>query len=233
MYPANRSRISEFRVKDPGVSFSDLRGEWHKATYMKLSQIIDTQFINKIHNGIRGFLFHGEVGTGKTMLAKALAGTKYRLLFIDGNDIARSLYGESEKQISQLFKESKKEPTLILIDDCESVFPSRGWVKGQAWHVAQNNILLHELDDIDTSQICVIMTTNMLDLMDKAVISRLYIIEFPPPTLEVKKAVAKQRCKELQMEYEPILKQIEENEDRYPDLRKILELVMERYVEQF
>ena len=228
-----RQKQNEFRIRDPGVSFSDLRGEWYQKTYLKLSRIIDNQFVNLIKNGIKGFLFHGEVGTGKTMLAKALAGKKYRLLFVDGNDIARSLYGESEKQVGQLFQEARGEPTIVLIDDCESVFPSRGWVKGQAWHVAQNNILLHELDDIDTSKMSVIMTTNMLDLMDKAVISRLFVIEFPLPTLEVKISVVEQRCKELQMKYDELVKHIEENEEKYPDLRKVLELVMVRYLEQF
>lgn len=115
----------------------------------------------------------------------------------------------------------------------EPVFPTRDWIKGESWHIAQNNVFFHALDDIDTSETMIIMTTNMLDLMDKAVVSRLYVVEFPPPSLEVKKSVAEQRCKELHMEHEGILKEIEQNENKYSDLRKVLELVMERYVEQF
>lgn len=77
------------------------------------------------------------------------------------------------------------------------------------------------------------MTTNMLDLMDKAVISRLYVIEFPPPSLEIKISIVEQRCKELHIESKPIVEEIKKNKENYPDLRKVLELVMERYIEQF
>lgn len=49
-------------------------------------------------------------------------------------------------QVSNVFSEAKKyRYSVILIDDCESVFPTRDWMKAESWHIAQNNVFFHEL----------------------------------------------------------------------------------------
>ena len=114
-------------------------------------------------------------------MAKVLARElQLSLFFVDGSVIARELYGQSERQIVKVFTTAGKKRSLILIDDAESVFPDRDWMKGESWHVAQNNILFHQIDDLDTSQTSLIMTTNKFQLLDSALKDRLYAIEFPP-----------------------------------------------------
>jgi SpoVK/Ycf46/Vps4 family AAA+-type ATPase len=160
-----------------------------------------------IEKGIKGFIFHGEVGVGKTTLAKALAGELgVRLAFVDGSDIARPLYGQSESQIDRVFEDARRAGyTVVLIDDCESVFPTRDWEKGESWHLAQNNVFFHCLDDLDTSKVIVILTTNRYDLLDKAVKDRLFPIEFPAPTPEVLATIAEAKCADVHVPPETIV----------------------------
>jgi len=211
-----------------------LRGKWHKKTLEFVKAIAKHQFDKPIRQGIRGFIFHGEVGTGKTMLGKALArALQVPLFFVDGRDIARGLYGQSEQQIGAIFREAGKQHSIILIDDAESVFPDRDWIKGQSWHVAQNNVFFHALDALDTSKYVVILTTNKYDLLDKALKSRLYPIEFPEPDQELLLEIAKLRCEELLIEQgdeQHILEEIRAKPEKFKDIRSIEKFVIEQYV---
>lgn len=208
-----------------------LRGDAYRKIFYKVRRIIDHQFTKHVDNGIRGFLFWGDVGVGKTAMAKALANDLMKsLLFVDGSDIARARYGESEQMITELFKASNDERRIILIDDAESVFPRRDWVKGESWHVAQNNVLFHELDRLDTSKVVVILTTNEIGLMDRAIRDRLYEIEFPLPTEETLIQVAKDRCEKLMIPSKQVVECIEANENM-KSIRDVEKLVMEYYAE--
>ena len=130
-------------------------------------------------------------------MAKVLARElQLSLFFVDGSVIARELYGQSERQIVKVFTTAGKRRSLVLIDDAESVFPDRDWMKGESWHVAQNNILFHQIDDLDTSQTSLIMTTNKFQLLDSALKDRLYAIEFPPIDQMTAIEVARMKCAE-------------------------------------
>ena len=211
-----------------------LRGKWHKETLESVKAIVKYQFEKPVRKGICGFIFHGEVGTGKTMLAKALARALHvPLYFIDGKDIARGLYGQSEQQIGAIFEEAKKRRGIVLIDDAESVFPDREWIKGQSWHVAQDNVFFHELDSLDSSKYVVVLTTNKYNLLDKAIKSRLYPIEFPEPDQEVLIEIAKLRCEELHIESEherKIIAKIQGNPNKFTDIREVEKFIIQEYV---
>lgn len=231
MFPHQTENFREIKAQKGKY---DLKGDWHRKTFDRISRIIDEQFYKEIKNGIKGFILHGDVGTGKTTLAKALGKDSYSIIFLDGSDIARGLYGQSEQRVTKVFDYAKsKRRAIILIDDCESVFPSREWIKGQSWHVSQINVFLHELDNLDTSKICVILTTNKFNLMDIAVVDRLYTIEFPQPALETLIAVAEQRCEELRLDETDVVETIRENLEKFKSLRSVEKLIMERYLEQF
>ena len=224
-----------YRRLDPYADIDEditkFRGKEYTDIFYKVRGIIEHQFNKRIKKGIKGFLFYGEVGLGKTVLAKALAkDLGCPLMFIDGSDIARALYGQSEQAISGVFENLKKEKRVILIDDAESVFPRRDWVKGESWHIAQNNVFFHELDHLDTSNTAVILTTNEVSLMDKAVKDRLFGIEFPFPSKETLIQIAKDKCDDLRIPWEEIVKKIEES-PKIKSIRDVEKLVLEHYAE--
>jgi transitional endoplasmic reticulum ATPase len=191
-------------------------GEEYKGIVSKVANIIEFQKRRGIKKGIKGFIFYGVPGTGKTTCAKAVARQlgSY-LIFVDGSDIARRFYGESEQRISKIFEASKLyRHSIVLIDDCESVFPRRDWGKIESWHISQDNIFFHVIDSINTSKTIAILTTNRFDLVDPAIIDRLYAIEFPLPNKQVLEDVAKTRAAELGMTPESLIQKISRGDVR-------------------
>jgi len=190
---------------------SELRGKEFLNIFDNVYYIVKYQLDKCIKHGIKGFIFYGDVGVGKTYCGKALAKElRVPLYFIDGKDIARSAYGESENRINHLFHAATLEKSIILIDDVESIFPKREWIKGQEWNVALSNVFFHEVDNLDTSKNCVILSTNKFDLVDKAVKDRLYPIKFPYPDLATLEETAKKRCSELLISSDEIIKNLKE-----------------------
>jgi SpoVK/Ycf46/Vps4 family AAA+-type ATPase len=231
-YQETRSIITPIEPNEIRTTIVDCKGQWFHETFGRISNILSHQFGNINLKGIKGFIFFGEVGTGKTLMGKILAKElTVQLLFVDGSLIARELYGQSEQQIVKVFKEARRKPTLILIDDAESVFPDREWIKGESWHVAQNNILFHQLDNLDTSRAAVIMTTNKFELLDKALKDRLYPIEFPLPTQEILLEIARQRCLEMDMPHDKITTEICAQPTKYRSVRAVEKLVIEAYID--
>lgn len=230
-----RETVTTFRRLDPFADITEevgsLRGSAYLTIFYKIRRIIQNQFAKQIRRGIKGFLFHGDVGVGKTAMAKALArDLGYPIVFVDGSDIARARYGDSERAITEMFRAHSEERRIVLIDDAESVFPRRDWVKGESWHIAQNNVLFHELDRLDTSRAVVILTTNEISLMDRAVRDRLFEVEFPHPERETLMEVAKDRCADLMIPWDSIVEQIRERDD-LESIRGVEKLVLEHYAD--
>ncbi len=198
---------NSFKIFSPDQiveSKTDIIGDEYQKIFNDVWKIIRYQQKYYISDGIPGFLFYGDVGLGKTLIGKTLAKElNCQLIFIDGADIARSLYGQSERQISILFQKAKEyRYSIVLIDDCESIFPKRDWIKGESWHLAQNNVFFHQIDDLDSSKISVILTTNRFDLIDKAIKDRLYNIKFPKPNQKTLISIAKRKCLKLKINFD-------------------------------
>ena len=118
----------------------------------------------------KGVLLHGPPGTGKTLLARAVANESAAKFFlINGPEIMGSAYGESERRLREIFEEAAQSaPSIIFIDEIDSIAPKRGQVTGEAEKrlVAQ---LLTLLDGIEPRQnTVVIAATNRPEAIDEA-----------------------------------------------------------------
>jgi transitional endoplasmic reticulum ATPase len=118
----------------------------------------------------KGVLLYGPPGTGKTLLAKALASeTNAHFETLSGPEIMSKYYGESEEKLRQLFKTAEENaPSIILIDEIDSIAPKREEVTGEVERrvVAQ---LLALMDGMETrGKVVVIAATNRPDSIDAA-----------------------------------------------------------------
>ena len=135
----------------------------------------------------RGILFSGPSGTGKTLMAKALAGeTGINFISVSGPILFSKWLGESEKALHQIFKKAKQSaPCILFFDEIDALVPNRclGSNEGATDRVASQ--FFNEFDNLsDHSQVIVLGATNREDLLDPALMraGRLdYVLQFPVP----------------------------------------------------
>jgi transitional endoplasmic reticulum ATPase len=118
----------------------------------------------------KGVLMFGPPGTGKTLIARAVANESGANFFsIAGPEIMSKYYGESEQRLRELFEQANKEaPSIIFIDELDSIAPKREDVTGEVERrvVAQ---LLTMMDGLEErGQVVVIGATNRIDAIDPA-----------------------------------------------------------------
>lgn len=118
----------------------------------------------------KGVLMYGPPGTGKTLIARAVANESGANFFsIAGPEIMSKYYGESEQRLRELFEQANKEaPSIIFIDELDSIAPKREEVTGEVERrvVAQ---LLTMMDGLEErGQVVVIGATNRIDAIDPA-----------------------------------------------------------------
>ena len=118
----------------------------------------------------KGVLLHGPPGTGKTLLAKAVANESNANFYtIGGPEIISKFYGESEERLREIFKQAQENaPSIILIDEIDSIAPKREEVTGDVEKrvVAQ---LLSLMDGMQArGKVVVIGITNRVNALDPA-----------------------------------------------------------------
>ncbi len=158
----------------PRVSYEDIGGlgeEVRKVREMIELPLRHPEIFERLGvEAPKGVLLHGPPGTGKTLLAKALASeTNANFLSISGPEIMSKFYGESEERLREIFKQAEENaPSIILIDEIDSIAPKREEVTGEVERrvVAQ---LLSLMDGLMTrGKVVVIGATNRPNAIDPA-----------------------------------------------------------------
>jgi transitional endoplasmic reticulum ATPase len=118
----------------------------------------------------KGVLLYGPPGTGKTLLARAVAAeSRVHFIHLNGPEIMRKFYGESEAKLREVFEEAARHaPAILFIDEIDAVAPKRAEVTGEVEKrvVAQ---LLSLMDGfVSRGQVIVIGATNIPEVLDPA-----------------------------------------------------------------
>ena len=118
----------------------------------------------------KGILLHGPPGTGKTLLAKAVANeSNSHFISISGPEIMSKFYGESEARLREIFKEAReKAPSIIFIDEIDSIAPKREEVMGEVERRVVSQ-LLSVMDGLESrGKVIVIAASNRPNAIDPA-----------------------------------------------------------------
>ena len=156
--------------------------EYQESIVNRIIKIANYVFRNEIKLKFAGFLLYGPPGNGKTEIAKQAAkrikdANPAKILLVDGSDIASPRWGDAEEKLKKIFLgEANGEKRIIIFDDIESTLMSRDVEIAKEWHFSINSVVFHFLDDINHSDTIVIATTNKKEMVDPALISRLYPI---------------------------------------------------------
>ena len=139
----------------------------------------------------RGILFSGEPGTGKTLLARAMAGeSNVPFYYMNASNFIEIFAGTGAKRVRALFKQAKKtQPCIIFIDEIDAIGCKRGSMHGTTEDTQTLNALLQEMDGFDKGhKILIIGATNNADRLDKALVRSgrfdRQIIISPPSNVE-------------------------------------------------
>jgi len=170
-----RETLEELALHVRDISYEDIGGLSREIR--EIREIIEVplrhpELFSKLGiNPPRGVLLHGPPGTGKTLIARAVASeTDANFVSISGPEIVSKFYGESEQRLRQIFEEAQKgAPSIIFIDEIDSIAPKREEVSGDMERrvVAQ---LLALMDGLSArGEVIVIAATNRPNALDPAI----------------------------------------------------------------
>jgi len=185
------SGIREVFTEIPNIRWTDIGGL--KEVKRELQEAVEWPmeyadvFKHANVSPIKGILIHGAPGTGKTLLAKAVATeSQANFISIKGPQLISKWVGESEKGIREVFKKAKQSsPCVLFLDELDALAPARSSFSDS--HVSERVIsqLLTEMDGIEELRgVVVLAATNRLDLIDPALLrpGRLdLLLEMPVP----------------------------------------------------
>jgi cell division protease FtsH len=173
-----KSRARMLNKEKNKITFKDVAGvEEAKEEVSELVEFLkDPKKFQKLGGRIpKGILMVGAPGTGKTLLAKAIAGEADASFFsISGSDFVEMFVGVGASRVRDMFEQARKNtPCLIFIDEIDAVGRSRGhgWGGGNDEREQTLNALLVEMDGFDTQDgIIIIAATNRPDVLDPALL---------------------------------------------------------------
>jgi len=181
--------------QDTGVLFDDVVGLDSVKKALTEAVILPSEN-PEIFKGLRkppkGLLLFGPPGTGKTMVAKALAGESKATFFnISASSIVSKFMGEGEKKVKALFDLAyKKRPSIIFIDEIDSLLSKRDANDHEASSRLKTEFLI-QMDGVGSKEgVFVLAATNLPDRLDDALLRRLTKRFYVPlPSMEARKAI--------------------------------------------
>ena len=172
-----KSRARLYGPDKKKVTFKDVAG--NESAKQDLTEIVDFLKSPKKYEKLgakipRGVLLAGEPGTGKTLMARAVAGEANVPFFsISGSEFAEMFVGVGASRVRDLFSKAKKNaPSIIFIDEIDAVAHKRDARGGAGREDEQTlNQILVEMDGFDNdSGVIVMAATNRVDMLDKALL---------------------------------------------------------------
>jgi transitional endoplasmic reticulum ATPase len=171
------SALRETLISIPDVSWTDIGGL--DEVKQRLQETVELPLRNPqvlTASGLPphvGALLHGPSGTGKTLLAKAIAkecGVNF--ISVDGPEIFTKWLGESEEGVRQIFRIARQvAPAVIFFDQLDAIAPVRGQHAGSMTTDRVVSQLLAELDGVEQlSRVIVLGATNRIDLIDPSIL---------------------------------------------------------------
>ena len=176
MFNMGKSNAKIYVKSDSGIKFSDVAGE--DEAKENLTEIVDYLHNPKKYTEIgakmpKGLLLVGPPGTGKTMLAKAVAGEAGVPFFsMSGSEFVEMFVGMGASKVRDLFKQAKeKAPCIVFIDEIDAIGGKRnnGNIGGHDEREQTLNQLLTEMDGFeDNSGVIILAATNRPEILDPA-----------------------------------------------------------------
>ena len=172
-----KSNAKVYVPSTQGIHFSDVAGE--DEAKESLSEIVDYLHNPKKYSDVgasmpKGVLLVGPPGTGKTMLAKAVAGEANVPFFsMSGSEFVEMFVGMGASKVRDLFSQAKeKAPCIVFIDEIDAIGKKRdGQFSSNDEREQTLNQLLTEMDGFGTnSGVIVLAATNRVDMLDKALL---------------------------------------------------------------
>ena len=171
------SALREVLIEKPTTKWTDIGGLDEIKQELKEAVEWPLQHPDSFRRmGVRppkGVLIYGAPGTGKTLLARAVANeSNANFISVKGPELLSKWVGESEKAVREVFKKARQTaPTIIFFDEIDSLAPKRGANSGS--HVTETvvNQLLTEMDGLEEMQdVVVIAASNRPDIIDTSLL---------------------------------------------------------------
>ena len=209
------SAMREVYLETPDVKWSDDRRAGERQEGAPGGGGMAAQVLGPIQGDrlqhAKGVLLFGPSGTGKTLLAKAVATeSEANFISVEGPELLSKWVGESERGVREVFRRARQAaPCIIFFDEIDSIAPTRGMGGGDSM-VTERVVsqLLTELDGIQALQgVVVLAATNRIDMVDPALLRAGRfdkIIRIPLPDDDARKQIL-----QIHMKGKPISKEVE------------------------
>jgi proteasome regulatory subunit len=211
--PETDARAQAMEVdSSPDVTYDDIGGL--EDQILEVREAVEEPLVNAqqfVDVGVEppsGVLLHGPPGTGKTMLAKAVANqTDATFIKMAGSELVQKFIGEGARLVRDLFElASEREPAVIFIDEIDAIASKRTESKTSGDAEVQRTMmqLLSEMDGFeDRGEIRIIAATNRFDMLDRAILrpgrfDRL--IEVPNPDWDGRKRILEIHTRDMQID---------------------------------